>query len=276
MPRSEPLIRPLESIEELHGCEAVAKVVWQVDDREIVPASHLRALQHGGGLVAGAFDHGRLVAFVIGFLARHAPDEETGLHSHLLAVLPEYRRRGLGRALKWYQRRWCLQRGLRWATWTFDPLQATSGRMNLEQLGAEGVAYHEDFYGSLGGVTFGSLATDRIVARWELEAPRVLRLAGGAAPRPPTAPPPPVALAAAEDGGPGEVEGGLDAAAVRVAVPDAFIPLLYQDPERAHAWRVRVREAMAGYQKRGLRATRFHEGFYWLTRRDWQARHEDI
>ena len=133
-------VRPLSAIEELHACEAIAKVVWQVDDREIVPASHLRAIQHAGGLVAGAFDAGRLVGFVIGILARHDAHEPTGLHSHLMAVLPEVRRGGLGRALKWYQRRWCLERALPWITWTFDPLQAHNARLNLEHLGAEGVA----------------------------------------------------------------------------------------------------------------------------------------
>lgn len=268
MASANPEIRALHGIEELHACEAVAKLVWQVDDREIVPASHLRALQHGGGLVAGAFDEGRLVGFVIGFLARHDPSEETGLHSHLLAVLPEYRRLGVGRALKWFQRRWSLEQGLRWTTWTFDPLQASNGRMNLEQLGAEGVAYHPDFYGTLGGVMFGSLATDRIVARWELEAPRVLRLAAGAAPEPPEGPEPPAALSSDAEGVPGDVDDSLAGPAVRIAVPEAFTPLLYEHPERAHAWRLRVREAMMAYQARGYRATRFHRCHYWLARED--------
>lgn len=260
-------VRPLMAIEELHACEAIAKVVWQVDDREIVPASHLRAVQHAGGLVAGAFDAGRLVGFVIGILARHDLHEPTGLHSHLMAVLPEVRRGGLGRALKWYQRRWCLERGLPWITWTFDPLQAGNARLNLEHLGAEGVAYHPDFYGTLGGVLFGSLATDRLVARWELEAPRVLRLAGGAAPEPGgDAEEVPVALRRAPDGGPGAPDTAIDAEAVRVEVPGDFAPLLYQDPARARAWRLAVREAMTAYVGRGYRADRFVGGAYRLRR----------
>lgn len=260
-------VRPLLAIEELHACEAIAKVVWQVDDREIVPASHLRAIQHAGGLVAGAFDAGRMVGFAIGFLARHDGHEPTGLHSHLMAVLPEVRRGGLGRALKWYQRRWCLEHGLPWITWTFDPLQAHNARLNLEYLGAEGVAYHPDFYGTLGGVLFGSLATDRLVARWELEAPRVLRLAGGAAPEPePERAEAPAALRRRPDGAPGAPDTAIDASLVRVEIPDEFAPLLYQDPERARAWRFAVREAMAAYVGRGYRADRFVGDAYHLRR----------
>jgi len=261
-------IRSLTTIEELHACEAIAKVVWQVDDREIVPASYLRAQLHGGGMVAGAFDEGRMVGFVVGFLARHAPREPVGLHSHLLGIVSDYRRSGLGRSLKWFQRRWCLDQGLPWITWTFDPLQAHNARLNLEHLGAEGEAYHPDFYGTLGGVLFGSLATDRLVARWDLESPRVLRLAGGAAPEPEPRheTPVPVALARTPDDAPGEPNLSLRADAVRVAVPSAFAPLLYQDPERAVAWRSAVRTTMVAYMERGYRARRFHDGSYQLER----------
>lgn len=261
-------IRSLTTIEELHACEAIAKVVWQVDDREIVPASYLRAQLHGGGMVAGAFDEGRMVGFVVGFLARHAKHEPVGLHSHLLGVLSEYRRSGLGRSLKWFQRRWSLEHGLPWITWTFDPLQAHNARLNLEHLGAEGESYHADFYGTLGGVLFGSLATDRLVARWELESPRVLRLAGGAAPEPEPrqVTPPPVALARTPDDAPAVPILSLQTDTVRVAVPTAFAPLLYQHPERAAAWRSAVRATMGTYMERGYRARRFHDGAYWLER----------
>ena len=264
-PSHDLSIRPIDAIEHLHACEAIGKVVWQVDDREIVPASHLRAIQHGGGLVAGAFDGGRLVGFVIGFLARHEPGERTGLHSHLMGVLSEYRRAGVGRALKRFQRAWCLKRDLPWVTWTFDPLQATHARRNLEQLGAEAVAYHPDFYGRLGGVEFGSLATDRLVARWELEAPRVVRLAAGGRPDPAPAPAP-AALAAGEDGEPGAPRTDLVADAVRIEVPSDFAPLLYHDPDRAQAWRRAVRTAMQGYIDEGYRARRFLDGAYHLER----------
>lgn len=266
-------IRPIERLEEFHACEAVTKLVWQVDDRELVPASHLRALAHGGGLVAGAFQGGALVGFSVGFLARHEPGEAIGFHSHLMGVLPEHRRAGVALRLKWFQRRWCLERELGWITWTFDPLQAGSARLNLERLGAVGVRYARDYYGTLGGVRFGSLPTDRLWVRWRLEDARVTWLAarddarddaGSAPDATPQASAPtgdrPWALAPGPDEGPGALSLERDESTVRVAVPAAFEPLLYRDPERALAWRHAVRAALEAYMERGYRATRFVDG----------------
>ena len=261
-------IRSLERIEELHGCEAIEKVVWQVDDREIVPASMLRALQHAGGLVAGAFDGDRMVGYVLGFPSRPVGEAAPGLHSHLLAVLPEFRKTGLGRALKRYQRDWCLERGLHWVSWTFDPLLAANARLNLEQLGAVGIAYHADFYGTLGGVVYGSLATDRLLVRWDLTDPEVRSLADGPVRPPPDGPLPPTALDEDENESPTPPRTDLDAPAVRVRVPKAFPPLLYEAPERAAAWRTAVRATMGTYVGAGYDAVRFLDGAYWLQRQE--------
>jgi len=262
-------IRPIDAIEELHACEAVAKLVWQVDDREIVPASHLKALAHGGGLVAGAYQDGALVGFLVGFLARHDGGPRTELHSHLMGVLPEHRRAGVARRLKWFQRAWCLDRGIDHVVWTFDPLQAATTRLNLEVLGAVGERYERDFYGTLGGVRFGSLPTDRLLAHWRLRAPHVERLAGDAGLLPPAIPTRasdeqerdlPWALAGGVDDRPGAPQGDLASPHVRVAVPRDLPALLHRDPEAARAWRFAVREAMEAYMDRGYRAARFLGG----------------
>jgi chorismate synthase len=262
-------IRPIDQLEQFHACEAVAKLVWQVDDREIVPASHLKALSRAGGLVAGAFLDGALIGFLVGFLARHDGDDAIGLHSHLMGVLPEHRRAGVARRLKWFQRGWCLERGIEEVAWTFDPLQAASTRLNLEVLGAVGESYERDYYGSLGGVRFGALPTDRLLARWRLRAPHVERLAGNAGLAPPATPAPisgervhaiPWALGSGADDRPGTPQGDLAAPHVRVAVPRDLPALLHRDPETALAWRLAVREAIEAYTNRGYRATRFLAG----------------
>lgn len=288
--------RSIERLEELHACEAVAKLVWQVDDRELVPASHLRAVAHGGGLVAGAFQGGALVGFSIGFLARHRHEEAIGFHSHLMGVLPEHRRAGVALRLKRFQRAWCLDHDLRWITWTFDPLQAGSARLNLERLGAVGERYVRDYYGTLGGVRFGSLPTDRLWVRWRLDDERVAQLAAsaatdvagdeggadatvahsGAGPAavdtflPDAAPAEglPWALAPGRDEAPGALALERNEASVRVATPAALEPLLYRDPERALAWRHAVRAAMEAYMPRGYRATRFVDGAFVLQHDD--------
>ena len=93
------------------------------------------------------------------------------LHSHYLAVDPEYRRSGLGEQLKRRQAEWCIDNDVTAMRWTFDPLQLTNAHLNLNKLGAFGVTYHINHYGSLGGIN-GSLPSDRLTVQWELQRPR--------------------------------------------------------------------------------------------------------
>ena len=118
-------------------------------------------------MAIGAFDGDRLVGSVYGF----ATLEPHVLHSHYLAVDPDYRRTGLGVALKHEQRQWCLANGRTAMRWTYDPLQLGNAHLNLRSLGAVGVRYHPNFYGAMGGIN-GGLPSDRVVVEWDLVAPR--------------------------------------------------------------------------------------------------------
>ena len=69
------------------------------------------------------------------------------LHSHMNAVDPAARGRGIGVALKLRQRAVCLAHGVDEMRWTYDPLIRRNARMNLVRLGAEVVAFLPDFYG---------------------------------------------------------------------------------------------------------------------------------
>ena len=264
-------IRLLESVEHLRACEALQQTVWSVADREIVPVSQLRAAQHAGGLVAGAFDGDLLVGFVYGFPALDENrSRAAGLHSHMLGVAPRARGRGIGRSLKWYQRRWCLERGYRWVSWTFDPLQAGNANLNLEHLGALGVAYYPDFYGELGGDLAGAVATDRLLAWWPLASERVGTRADDDRPAAPalgndTLDGIPEALAE-RDGEPGASKPDLDVPAVAVAAPSSTHHLFTRDTERAQRWRAAHRETFGAYLSRGYAASRFVEGSYVLQR----------
>jgi len=108
-----------------------------------------------------------LVGVVYGFATREAHV----LHSHYMAVHPEYRGGGLGEQLKRSQAQWCLANGYTAMRWTFDPLQLTNAHLNLNKLGAIGVAYRENLYGTLGGIN-GSLPSDRLVVLWDLVGER--------------------------------------------------------------------------------------------------------
>ena len=151
-----------------------------MSDLEVVPAAQLRAAAHAGGHVVGAYRGAALVGFAYAMVAvAHGRGMSgTGLHSHMVAVSANERGSGIGRSLKWFQRRLALAQGLSWITWTFDPLQARNAKLNLEHLGAVSHDYLVDFYGPMSGPLGGGQASDRLLALWLLDSPKVRRLAG--------------------------------------------------------------------------------------------------
>lgn len=259
-------IRLLTDVGHLAECETLQQIVWAIEDREIVPVSQLRAAQHAGGLVAGAFHGDTLAGFVYGFPARpESAYEGWGLHSHMLAVAPQHRGRGIGQALKWFQRDWCLSQGFEWMAWTFDPMQSLNANLNLEHLGAMGVKYYRDFYGQLGGDLSGDLATDRLLALWRLNAPAVLDRLAGKQPSLPQDMQTEIALDALNNE-PLEPDTDSDAPRVTIAAPEAATAMMAKDRDLARRWRMAQRQAFTGYLTRGYAATRFADGKYHLER----------
>jgi predicted GNAT superfamily acetyltransferase len=99
----------------------------------------------------------------------------------MLGVRREWRGRGIATRLKFFQRAWCLERGIRLMTWTYDPLFLKNARLNLVQLRARGSRYLANLYGPLGGL-YGTLPSDRFEVLWRLDAPEVVRAARGIVP----------------------------------------------------------------------------------------------
>ncbi len=153
--------RELRTAAELAAMPVLEARVW--GDVDLVAVNLLVATISEGGMAIGAFDGDRLVGSVYGF-ATHEPHV---LHSHYLAVDPDYRRTGLGVALKQHQREWCVANGRTAMRWTFDPLQLGNAHLNLRSLGAVGVQYHANLYGPMGGIN-GGLPSDRLVVEWQL------------------------------------------------------------------------------------------------------------
>ncbi len=158
--------RDLRRADELAALPEFEKLIWG-GEYEMVSVNVLVATISEGGMALGAFDGDDLVGAVYGF----ATNEPSVLHSHYLAVHPSHRGAGLGEALKLRQRDWCLARGITAMRWTYDPLQLGNAHLNLRTLGAVGISYHVDHYGTLGGIN-GSLPSDRVTVRWELDATR--------------------------------------------------------------------------------------------------------
>jgi predicted GNAT superfamily acetyltransferase len=166
------VIRKCEGIEEFQRCVDLQKEIWGEKDIEVEPATLFVVATETGGQVLGAFDGKRLVGYtlaVVGF-----KNGTVFLHSHMTGVHGDYRDRGVGRALKLFQREEALGRGIRLVVWTFDPLETRNGHFNLNRLGAISRKYLPNLYGLTTSPLHMGLPTDRLWAEWQLDSPRVV------------------------------------------------------------------------------------------------------
>ncbi len=166
-------VRSLTRTPEFDACVQLQRHVWGFDDTDLVPVRMFVVANKIGGLVLGAYDADNLVGYALalpGVRNNHAY-----LHSHMLAVAPEFRDRGIGRMLKLRQRELALRRGIELIEWTFDPLEAKNCYFNLEVLGAISRRYLPNLYGANTSALQAGLPSDRLVAEWWLRSNRVER-----------------------------------------------------------------------------------------------------
>jgi len=262
-------IRDLQSPADFDACFQLQADTWGADYAELVPRSVLRLSQKLGGVAAGAFEEGgRMVGLVFGI---PGVEERELVHwSDMLAVRPEFQNRGLGEALKRYQRAVLLERGVRRMYWSFDPLEARNAYFNFVRLGVTAREYTRDFYGESKSPLHQGLGTDRLIVRWDLDSARVkarlnrapvLTISSAAVVNPP------VSRADLPHSSPPRLD---EAQAVRIAVPASIQNLKKQDPALAREWRTHTRAAFEFYLAKGLIVVDFERlpegGNYTLTR----------
>jgi len=176
-PRAIPeiVVRHCTTLEEFEECVLIEHATWG-KDISVVSSIFVVAF-HTGGQVLGAFDGKRMLGFTLALLGIR--DGETFLHSHMTAVLPEFRDSGIGRRLKLFQREEALKRGIKLVEWTFDPLESKNAHFNLMRLGAVARRWIPNCYGVTESPLHGSLPTDRLVAEWRLDSGRVRSIVAG-------------------------------------------------------------------------------------------------
>ncbi|MBI2820256.1 MAG: hypothetical protein HYX73_09780 [Acidobacteria bacterium] len=81
--------------------------------------------------------------------------------------------------MKLEQRRQALGRGIRLIEWTFDPLEWKNAVFNLNRLGAIARRYVPNQYGISSSPLHRGLPTDRLIAEWWLDSPRVVARVDG-------------------------------------------------------------------------------------------------
>lgn len=220
-------LRTLRTPRDFSACVKLQELVWGKGD-ETIPAIMLMVSQKVGAVAAGAFDEqGRLLGCVYGL---------TGIHrgrlahwSHMLAVRPGLRDRGIGRRLKRFQRARVLAQGVKRMYWSFDPLVARNAHFNLNRLGAVVEEYVVDMYGPGSNSPLDrAIGTDRFIVRWDLAAPprrtRARRVAA------------------------------------RVEIPPDIHRLRDRDPARALTWRRNTRRAFLSGLRKGLHIVGFEPG----------------
>jgi predicted GNAT superfamily acetyltransferase len=166
------VVRKCTGIEEFQRCVALQKEIWGEKDLEVEPATLFVVATETGGQVLGAFDGERLVGYTLALVG--FADGTVFLHSHMTGVHGDYRDRGVGRALKLFQREEALGRGIRLIVWTFDPLETRNAYFNLNRLGAISRKYLPNLYGLTTSPLHLGLPTDRLWAEWQLDSARVV------------------------------------------------------------------------------------------------------
>lgn len=169
------------TIEHFKECERIQQEIWGGDPIEVVPSHLLVTAQRHGGLVLGAFDtSGHMVGFLFGFPGRvfgGSPERHENAQwqhcSHVLGVVPAWRRQGVGFQLKVTQRAWMMEQGIAHAAWTYDPLEAVNAELNIGRLGAVCGTYVRDIYGNMADTLNSGLPSDRFEVDWLVADERV-------------------------------------------------------------------------------------------------------
>ncbi|WP_309066146.1 GNAT family N-acetyltransferase [Microbacterium sp.] len=216
-------IRDLDTVELILDAQALLDSIRGPE--RVIDAGTLRALQQSGNYVVGLFDgegdQEKMVGASIAFFGEPA---RRAMHSHITALLPEYRGRGWGRELKEHQRQWAFSREVGRITWTYDPLVARNAHFFLTVLGARVTSYVVNQYGIFGGGDAGD-ESDRLDVEWALAD---------------IAQPP-----------------ASDAVVATLEIPSDIEGMRESDPAAAHEWRLRLRGQMEELLGRGLRIAGF-------------------
>jgi predicted GNAT superfamily acetyltransferase len=218
-------IELVSSIADTEAMSAFFMQVW-ADGPEVVPFDLALAVQHVGGYSAVAKIDGKIVGASFGF--QGSLDSHPGqriLHSHVTAATVP----GVGFELKQHQRQWAIENDIDAITWTFDPLVRRNSVFNFEKLGAVGIEYLPNFYGTMTDAINAGDDSDRLFVYWsmrdEVAAPALT------------------------------TEADTEVSAILVELPEDIETLRKTNLAEAREWRARVREVLEPALAEGYRVT---------------------
>lgn len=215
-------VRELNTFSDINQAREIFDRTWApVNSTEITP-NLLQAMVHGGSYLSGVFIENKIVGAALAF---PATNNGFHLHSHMTAVLPEFRDKGVGYALKIDQWNWAKKKQYSRLSWTFDPLVRRNAKLNIVKLGVDISAYYPNFYGEMSDALNAGDESDRLMVSWSTnkDAPRARELITNPEP--------------------GDI---------LIEIPENIVAIRSENQSESMKWRRRVREQfMAAFEKNG-------------------------
>jgi predicted GNAT superfamily acetyltransferase len=159
-------VKPCKSLESINECRKLFDLTWKNSSGTEITPNLLQAMVYSGSYLSGAFIDGKCVGAAFAFPATAGG---LHLHSHMTAVLDEYRNQGVGYALKIDQWHWAKTNNYPEISWTFDPLVCRNAKLNLIKLGVDISSYHPNFYGDMPDVLNTGDESDRLMVSWRTD-----------------------------------------------------------------------------------------------------------
>ena len=195
---------------------------WALDAGTEITPNLLQAMVHSGSYLSGAFIDNKIVGAAFAFPATNGG---LHLHSHMTAVLPEYRDKGVGYALKIDQWNWAKKKNYYHLSWTFDPLVRRNAKLNIAKLGVDISDYLPNFYGDMPDALNAGDVSDRLMVSWRtgVDAPKARELITNPEP-----------------------------SDILIEIPEDIVAIRSKNQSESMKWRRQVREQfMAAFEKKG-------------------------
>ena len=216
------LIKQIQETTEFHLARNIFDQIWAMSSGTEITPNLLQAMVHSGSYLSGAFIDEKCVGAAFAF---PATNDGLHLHSHMTAVLPEFRDKGVGYALKMDQWSRAKKKNYSHLSWTFDPLVRRNAKLNIAKLGVDISAYHPNFYGDMPDALNAGDESDRLMVSWrtDIDAPKAREL-----------------ITKPETGD------------VLIEIPEDIVAIRSKNQNESMKWRRQVREQfMAAFEKNG-------------------------
>ena len=215
-------VRELDNLQDQDFGRNIFDITWSMDAGTEITPNLLQAMVHSGSYLSGAFIDNKIVGAAFAFPATNGG---LHLHSHMTAVLPEFRDKGIGYALKIDQWNWAKKKNYSHLSWTFDPLVRRNAKLNIAKLGVDISDYYPNFYGAMPDALNAGDESDRLMVSWrtDIDAPKAREL-----------------ITKPETGD------------ILIEIPEDIVAIRSKNQSESMKWRRQVREQfLAAFEKNG-------------------------